>query len=226
MAADEISIFNQALNAVGTRDNVSSIAERSREAEVCRLWYSDSRDQVMRAAYWNSAKGYKRLALLTERDETVAWSSVDPEPGFAFAYALPADCLRPRYLAGYSRFSLGVLAGAPALFCNVEDPILFYTKKDVPVPLWDVGLRLSVAYALASYICKPLTGKVRTVAETEQRANSLIQQAQVEFANDDNDMVDTIPEWIEARGFAGAPTTRYYYPYGPAISLAEQPSVS
>lgn len=227
MAADEVSIFNQALNAIGTRDNVSSVAENSREAEVCRLWYTTTRDQVLRAAYWNCAKAYARLAVAAQRDETVAWQAGDPEPGFLFAYALPSDCIRPRFLSSYSRFTVGVNGGAPALFSNAEEVILFYTKRETNVALWDASLQMAVAYALAAYICKPLTGKIRGAQDAERQANNLILLAREEHANDDDNLLDTLPDWIAARSSAyGMPQTRFFYPYGPMISLGEMAGVS
>lgn len=227
MAMDEVTIYNMALNAVGTRNSVASPSEESREAEVCRLWFGPTRDQVLRAAPWPSAKAYARLAVLAERNDTLPWVASDPEPGFRFAYGFPQDLLAPRYLSSYGRFSTGTRGSVRALFSNEESVILFYTKSEPIIPLWDIALQMAVAHALAAYICLPLTGKTQRAKKAEDTANSLIYQAREQSANDDNDFLDTVPDWFTARGYAGsAPSVRYYYPYGPAIAFSDLPSVS
>ena len=47
--SSEVQVYNLALNAVGERSNISSPTEQSRPAEVCSLWYSPVRDQVLAA---------------------------------------------------------------------------------------------------------------------------------------------------------------------------------
>lgn len=227
MAATKLDVFNMACHIIGTRDDVAAVNEASREAEVCRLWYDKVVDQVLRAAYWSAAKSYSRLALAAERDDTLAWTAVDPEPGFRYAYAAPNDLLAARYDSTYARFTVGNYANAPAIFSNTEDMILFYTMRQDNVALWDAQLLMAMGYALSAHICKPLTGKRSLSQDCAQQANNFIIEARVSNANLENNQIDTIPDWIAARGYAGNITeTRFYYPFGPMISAAEAASVS
>lgn len=227
MAADEVSIFNMALNAVGTRDNVSAVNEVSREAEVCRLWFEPTRDQVLRAAPWPSAKAHARLAVLATRDDTLAWTATDPDPGFRYAYAVPSDLLVPRFSTSYSRFAYSQWQDKNVIMSNEEAMILCYTKKQTIVPLWDVALRMAISYALAAYICMPLIGKAARAKQAQDTANNLIFQAREQSANDDNDFLDTVPEWFTARGYAGnAPASRFFWPEGPMINYSDIATVS
>lgn len=227
MAADEVSVYNMALNAIGTRDNVSSPSEGSREAEVCRLWFGPVRDQVLRAAPWPCAKAHSRLALLAQRDDTLAWTSDDPDPGFQYAYAAPSDMLNPQYITDFSRFTLSTYKDQMTLMTNTVDPVLAYTKSQILIPLWDIGLLMAISAALASYICMPLTGKPARAKKAQDDANGLIMQARMQSANDDNNTFETMPDWITARGYAwNAPETRFYFPNGPMISVTEAAGVS
>lgn len=227
MAADEVSIFNMALNAVGTRDDVAATNEVSREAEVCRLWFEPTRDQVLRAAPWPSAKAHERLAVLATRDETLAWQNTDPDPGFLFAYGVPSNMLTPRYSTSYARFSYSQWQDKNVIMSNEEAMILCYTKRQTLVPLWDQALRMAIAHALAAYICMPLIGKAARAKNAQDNANALIMQAREQAANDDNDFLDTVPDWFVARGYAGsAPLARFYWPLGPMINFNELPAVS
>lgn len=227
MAADEVSIFNMALDAVGTRSDVSSTAEESREAEICRLWFGPTRDLVLSAAPWSVATGYARLALLATRDDTLQWVATDPAPGFRNAYAAPSDMLLPRYLSTYGRFIQGVQGSQKAIMSQEQASVLVYTRQETRVGLWDPSLSMAVVYALAAFISMPLHAKTQRAAAAENKANGLILQARVADANAMQDQLDTIPDWIAARGsnFTN-PQTRFYYPYGPLISATEVSAVS
>lgn len=227
MVATKLDVFNMACHAVGTRDDIATINEVTREAEVCRLWYDKVRDQVLRAAYWSSAKSYKRLALAKERDPEVAWATDDPEPGFLYAYTAPEDMLAARFDSTYARFTVGNYNEAAAVFSNTEDMILFYTMRQENVALWDAQLLMAVGYALAAHIAMPLHGKPARARQAAEQANGLIMEARVSNANLENNQLDTIPEWIAARGYSGSiADSRFYYPFGPMISAMELPAVT
>lgn len=216
MITDEVTIYNMALNAVGTRSNVSIPQETSREAEICRRWFGTVRDQVLRAAPWPSCKAFARLALLKQRDEQIPWDLNDPEPGFLFAYASPSDMLGPRFLVNYERFTLSRYpAGGMAINCNMPEALLCYTRREENIALWDVQLQMAIVYGLAAYISMPLHGKTSRTNLMIQQANDLIMQARESAANTDVNEVDTIPSWIAVRGYATPVLdVKYYYPNG------------
>lgn len=232
MIGSATAIFNLALNSIGSRSDVSSVDERSREAEVCRLWYPIARDTVLQAAFWPGTKAFARLSVLAERTD-VPWTLNDPEPGYRFAYAIPTDLIQPRYLTTMERFTTGLMpAGNPndlmpegtdqvrALFAQTEGAVLIYTKSQTVPILWDPQLALAIAFSLAAYISMPLHAKVARAKEAAQMANDKILQARISAANSEENQYESIPEWISARGYAEvAPAFRYTYPLGPMISV-------
>lgn len=104
----EVDICNQALGAAGARSTISSLtpSDGSEEANNCALYYGRTRDSLLRSALWNFAKKPGTLSLIkaapgTPENPTTAagpWSNAQPSPGWAYAYALPPDCLRIRRL--------------------------------------------------------------------------------------------------------------------------------
>lgn len=220
MANTKLDVFNMAMYHIGTREDIADVNESSREAEVCRLLYPRVKDQVLRAAYWASAKGYSRLAVLAERDTAEDWVSGDPEPGFLYTYAVPNDFLFPRYLHTYSRFTLGNHNGQHAIFTNDEQALLFYTNNQENVALWDANLFMAMTYALAAHATMPLNGRPSRARNAAEQANAIILEARVANANSEEMQIDTVPPWIAARGYTGDATiSRYFYPFGPLVNV-------
>lgn len=220
MIADEVSIYNVALNAIGARSNLSSTTENSRDAEVCRLWYPIIRDQILCAAPWPSCEASKRLALLSERDLSADWVSTDPSPGYKYKYSCPSDMLRPRYLADFSPFRISAHSGSVrALNTNRDEAVLTYTQRNYTVAGWESPLQMAVAYGLAANIAMPLTGKAQRANFLIQQANDLINTARLEAANQIFEPIETVPDWISARGYSNPTNVVYSYPVGSLLAI-------
>lgn len=231
MAQDQTSLYNLALSSIGTRESVSSPTEESREAEICNLWFTYVRDFILRAAPWPSARAHARLSLLAERDTSVSWTATDPDPGFKFAYAAPADMINPRYITTFERFVLSTHDGGTgrrqAIMSNVEDVILAYTMRQINLSLWDSQLYFAVAHALAATIAMPLHGKAERAKVSQDRANQIVLEARQSGANADEDTYDFAASWHQARGYGqSAPIQRFIYPDGPLFTVESLPSVT
>ena len=216
----KVDIFNLALEALGHRNTVSSPTEASREAELCSLWYPRVYRSVGKAAHWGCLKAPKRLAQLSERNTSTDWDSTQPLPPWNYAHGLPADLLAPQYLATYDRFEIGVHGTVRALFSDLEEPILIYSRLDVNISLWDEGFTNAFIYTLGAMIARPLTGKSIRAQELYQLAQISIMDAREQEANDSQVQFETIPDWLIARGVSGPSSghDRYFYPYGPVLT--------
>ncbi len=221
--SSEVQVYNLALNAVGTRSNISLPTENSREAEVCRLWYSPVRDQLLSAAAWPEATEIRYLALLAEADADGdgTWALDDPRPGYQYVYALPSDFLRAQYLNDFSRFLVTAYSdNRRALHTNSYQAMFAYTKRlDVPA-LWGAELGMAIVYALAAHIAMPLTGKPSRAKMLEGKANDMILAARESAANMSQEIYESVPDWITARGGSFATTERFFQPYGSLLSVA------
>lgn len=216
--SSEVQVYNLALNAIGEESNISSPTEQSRPAEVCHLWYSPVRDQILSAAPWPEATKIAYLALLATTDDEDAWLETEPRTGYSYVYAMPSDALRPRYMSDFSRFLFTNYDGQRALHSNTEAAILAYTSRLENIALWDSELQMAVVYGLAANICMPLSGKPSRAKMLAEKANELIMNARVAAANANNESYESVPDWITARGFNGAASTRYFHPYGSMLS--------
>ena len=217
--SSEVQVYNLALNAVGERSNISAPTEQSRPAEVCRLWYSPVRDQILAAAPWPEATKIAYPALLAEQDDDDAWLETEPRLGYQYVYAMPSDALRPRYMSDFSRFLVANYGGQRALHSNTEDAILAYTSRLENIALWDAELQMAIVYGLAANICMPLSGKPSRAKMLADKANELIMHARVSAANASNESYESVPDWIAARGFNFSTSQRYFHPYGNMLSL-------
>lgn len=213
-----VGIYNLALNAVGERNNISSPTETSRQAEVCNLWYETVRDHILSAAPWPEATRQDYLAELSEQDDHI-WTAGEPRQGYRFSYALPSDCLRPRYLTNFSKFLLTERDNVKRVNTNTENAILVYTAVQENISLWSADFKMSVIYGLAAHICTPLSGKPSRAKMLGDKANEFITTARVNAANSDNETHESIPEWIRARGYVVPDSTRYLYPQASLLAV-------
>ena len=219
MTQAQTTLYNLALNAVGTRSRVSQPNEVSREAEVCNLWYPTVRDQVLCAAHWDSAAATAQLTLQASRT-TDAWVEGAPEPPWLFRYNLPQDFLYPRYISTMENFRLTQVEGVPKLLANSETVILHYTKRQEVVAAWDADLWYSNIQALAAHIAMPLHGKPQRAAQAMANANDAIMKAQARVANRNQVSYDHIPDWLLARGVVSLPSiSSFIYPVGPLFAV-------
>lgn len=211
---NETSIYNLALNAIGQRNNVTSPDEQSREAEVCNLWYPLIRDQILEAAAWPEATKFDYLALSSEQTDDV-WTAGEPFPGYTFSYLQPTDMLRPQYLSDFSPFRMT----AGRINANAASAILAYTFRNPVVASWSAQLQLAMIYGLAANICMPLSGKTQRANLMLAQANKVILEARESSANWSVEALESLPDWIQARGYSVPSESRFVYPFGGLLSV-------
>jgi hypothetical protein len=207
-----VDIFNRALSACGAEIGITAPDENSREAALCRLWYPAVRDNVLAAAPWPSVRRYARLARLQERNFDAEWQTSDPSPRYRFAFALPSDLLQPYHLNSYRPFEIALRGASRTLSADEEHPILYYNMRVEDTSAWEPNLSLAVVHTLATYIAIPLTGRSSRLQENAELAFMMIEDAQTAAANASSEIEETLPDWLQARGYANPMISRYYYP--------------
>ena len=207
-----VNIFNRALSACGAEIGITAPDENTREAALCRLWLPVVRDNVIAAAPWPSVRKYARLAQLAERDFGEPWNSTAPTPRYRFAFAIPTDLLHPYHLQSYRPFEFALRGENRVISCDEEHPILYYNARVVDPGLWEPNLGLAIVHTLATYIATPLTGRSSRLQENAEMAMMMVERAQTQAANAEDRPSETLPEWIQVRGYANTQTQRYIYP--------------
>lgn len=220
MATDAVVLYNLALDTIGARNKISLPTESSREAEACNLWFPNIRDQVLASAPWPEATKMERLALLATQDG-LPWVQGMPRPDLVNAYALPPDCLRPQFLTDFSPFVIQNYSPENrALMTDAGSPVLVYTFRQTLVSMWSQGLQMAIMYGLAASICAPLTGKTSRSKLLIAQANENILAAREAGANTNDFQLESIPDWISARGYGGGSvTSQFMYPLGSLLNV-------
>lgn len=102
----EVTICNQALQAIGTRTQIASLTEDGVEARNCNMIFADTRDEILQMAFWNFAKKTAYLSLVKAAPGTPSnaastatlWSAAYPAPPWLYEYAYPSDCVQMRQI--------------------------------------------------------------------------------------------------------------------------------
>jgi hypothetical protein len=88
VATHAVQICNKALLRVGQRQLIGDLAEDTTEAQACNALYDMAVDEVLSEVPWRWATLRATLALI----------GVNAPMGWAYAYALPEDCITARYV--------------------------------------------------------------------------------------------------------------------------------
>lgn len=224
--ASIVDICNMALSHLGDEAQVISITppDGTVQAAHCARYYPIARDAVLQAYPWTFAT---RRATLAE--------IVNPTPDdWAYAYALPAGCLRPlgALTPGTPAVNLGagetdtgsfpyVLEtgsnGGLVLYTNTQTAVLRYIALVTDTTKFPPLVVLAIARLLASYLAGPILK-----GDTGMKvAQGMLKIFEVEFAQaagadariGRRDLSQYRPAWITARSIGG--THWNIPPYGP-----------
>lgn len=181
--ASVAGICNLAFAHFGHDANIVSIEppDDSVEAHLCQQFYPIARDELLAEHAWTFATKREALAdLVSTRDD------------FAYAYALPTDCLKTRKLlpegyAGDSESEVFELENG-IIYTDVPSvATLVYTYRVVASglysPQFTTGLSLLLASYLAGPVLKDATGRVQALLM--KRAQVAIGVAKASDANAD-----------------------------------------
>ncbi len=158
MAVSDVAIANLALSRVGDA-RIASFEDNTVEARAIKAVYELTRDSEIYRHRWN----------FSARRESLAALSTTPVFGYAYAYQLPADCLRIHYVGEYyPGLSLSNLNASPRLDYRIEGrkiltdqaaPImLLYGARITDPTQFDQAFVDALAYRLAMDVCQELTG--------------------------------------------------------------------
>ncbi|CAB4165335.1 hypothetical protein UFOVP821_40 [uncultured Caudovirales phage] len=182
----DIDICNLALSHVGDSALVTSItgADNSIQATQCARFYPIARDQVLERHPW-------RFSL---KHSTLVAASVTLPDSWAYAYAMPDNCLMicnilnedttygtnyPLNPTGPQRvpFSVEMVGTTQVLFCNQSSVTLQYCEKVTDATKYPASMVMAISLLLATFLAGPLI-KGKTALQMSQ---TLKQAFEVEF---------------------------------------------
>lgn len=195
--ASETQICNTALSHLGNRGRVASISpvDGSAEADYCAAFFGLARNELLEMFDWTFARKRQTLALVT-----------NPSSVWAYAYALPSDCLRARRIitgAGVTEEDsepYNVEGGV--LLTNKQYAELIYTRPITDSGIFPPSFVTAMSYLLAAYLAGPILKGIdgtRAGGEFRKIAGQMAREASASDANSVDTPLDWTPSNIAAR---------------------------
>jgi hypothetical protein len=168
---------NLALAHLGKGEIASMVEPNSKRARIMRQHFPAARDATLRRKWWNFATAWV----------TPAADAVPGTGNFKYRYAMPADCVRVRFVQGCDDSEWAVesgqasVSGVPVetiiLVTNVTAPNVCYTRRIEAVRLWDALFLDAFGHELASRGATALGRSQATADRHAAKAKELIGDA-------------------------------------------------
>ena len=186
--SSDVEICNMALSRVAHTQPIVSFTEKSKAAELCRVFYAPLRELVLQAFPWPFAESVVALASLG-----------NPAPGWAYRYRYPADCLQVRDIVqpGFRRsltsdlqipYTIGYDAGGRVIHTDQPEAACRFTFKVEDSTFFDPQFADALAWRLAMDLALPLSSKPdlqQFAAEQYQVALTIAEGSAFEESRDD-----------------------------------------
>ena len=162
MPSSATDICNRALARIGNQQFITHLdTEASQQADLCRLFYEQSRDRLLEEFPWPFATRFDTLQLVEEADEQ-PWADQ-----WDYAYKYPVECLRVRRIltANGPRdpdpapFEVGQADGVRLIFTNESEAKAEYTLRAKDTAMFDPLFVSALSWLIAFEIALPLSVK-------------------------------------------------------------------
>lgn len=163
--ADKTDVANMALFHIGVSNTISNIdTERTTEARVCKAFFDQSVDEMLRDFCYPDTAKYATLQLI----------SSNPNNDWGYSYSYPNDCLMIIKILGQSRvgdytsrvpYDLGYSSSSKLIYTDQASAVAKYIVRITDVSYLNPDLISALSYKLALYIAP-------TIASGENRANA------------------------------------------------------
>ena len=181
----EVEIARLALQHIGDRYDITSMAEESPEAEQVNLVYDDVRDMMLRDHPWKFARKYTAPAAI-----------VGTVPGnWSYMFQYPTDCVRVVKIVNplgdgedpirfeVARYASGA-TDTRVMLTDEAEPTFEYTSRITDPNEYDPIFVTAMAYRLAQYIAVPLTGDRQVMADMKTMADVEVGKARASDGNE------------------------------------------
>lgn len=171
----QIILWNKALARLGDTATVASPDERSRQAELCRLFYDSARRSVLQMRDWGFATKTRALAeVLADDPSDKRWARTYDYPADAIhlwqvfpagsqpivphtSDARAVDYLGDRLPEYKLDFEVGInYLNQHVVYTNVENAVARFTVDIVDTGRWSPLFNEALSWFLASQIAGPL----------------------------------------------------------------------
>lgn len=196
--ASKVDIFKLALSNIGHKATITDPDERSVEGAHCRTFYPIALAMTLERYGWSFATRRKALALVD-----------NPIGSWTFAYALPAECIKPRKVllpgstddAGQPFILECDEDGEFVLYTNVENAVLVFTVLVADTSKFTPMFVVALSYDLASFLVGPIVKDMRMKQAMTNAAAMYVGMAEASDANssETSEYKDFIPAHMKVR---------------------------
>lgn len=195
----EVEICNMALARVAMTKPIASLAEKSKEAELCRTFYGPLREQVLRDFPWPFAESHVALADVGS-----------PAPGWQYRYRYPANCLKVREIVqpGWRRaltsdmqisFRLGYDVGGRVINTDQPEASARFTFNVDDTTQFDPLFIDALAWRLAMDLALPISSKPEYRQFCEQQYQQALTIAEASAFSESQDDPEPESEFVSVR---------------------------
>ena len=197
--SSDVEICNMALSRVAYTQPIVSFTEKSKAAELCRVFYAPLRELVLQAFPWPFAESIVFLADLGS-----------PAPGWAFRYRYPADCLKVREIVVPGQrttttndqripYKIGYDAGGRVVHTDQPEAACRFTFKVEDSTFFDPNFAEVLAWRLAMDLALPLSSKPELQQFATQQYQRALTKAEGAAFQESQDDPDPESEFIRVR---------------------------
>ena len=195
----DVEICNIALSRVAHSQPIASLTEKSKAAELCRMFYGPMRELVLRAFPWPFAESLVALADIGT-----------PAPGWAYRYRYPSECLKVRNIVvpGQRRtmtsdqlipYKIGYDDGGRVIHTDQPGAVCRFTFKIEDATFFDAQFADALAWRVAMELALPLSSKADLQQFSTQQYNLAMSLAKGAAFQESQDDPDPESEFIRVR---------------------------
>ena len=162
MVISDVVICNFGLNLLGVEE-ITSLNEASRAANVCKTAYSLSKEALLRSHFWNFSK---KRSILTP----------DPTPpsfGYSYQFSIPPEALVWRFIDCDEQ----VVQEGRKLLTNVSTLKIVFISNGITEADFDPLFSKALSIRIAADTCHKLTQNVSLGQKLEQDFDKCIAEA-------------------------------------------------
>lgn len=184
--ASPVEVCNLALVPLGDH-TITSLTQDSEVARKCNHLFAHLRKSAIRRHPWNFAK---RQAELAQLEET-------PEFGFAYAFQLPADCLR---VLGMEKSYQSYKIRGRKLYTDESVAKISYLTDVSDTTQWDAAFVVAFSKYLGSELAWSLTNSRTLKADLRQEYLDAAREATGVDAQEETPDEVEADDWLNSRG--------------------------
>lgn len=192
----KVQIYNIALNTLGVSTPLENVNLNDNKVILLNNYYNLARDYVLKDFDWNFASAYKELSLTNLSDNNSEYK---------YVYNYPNDCICARDIfekGSYKleKFSISSdISGDRVILCNLEHPILRYTRKVEKEIFYSCEFSMALAYYLASLTSNVLVGSIQKGELAYEKYKQILKRAKLLNAKEGSDFIYEDDTYLDSR---------------------------